>query len=64
MQSVSEDGKSTTFGDFVWRTYEECAEMRDCVGSAITHLNLAPANPDDGVSSCIVTGHCTVLVIV
>ena len=50
--SVSDDGKTVTVGDFTWKTWEECAELRDCIGSALVHLNLVPAHPDDGVRVC------------
>jgi hypothetical protein len=51
--SIGSDGKTPVFGDFVWKTYQECAEMRDNVGSALMHLNLVPVNPDDGVRACV-----------
>lgn len=48
MDSVASDGKPK-YGAYVWMTYETCGTMRDQLGSAIVHENLAPPNAD-GVS--------------
>lgn len=48
-ESVGSDGKVTKYGNYTWFSYEDCAAMRDAVGAAIEHENLAPAGPD-GVS--------------
>ena len=49
MESVSADGKTTKYGPYTWMSYNECAALRDAIGSSIENDNLAPPNAADGV---------------
>jgi hypothetical protein len=52
-ESVGSDGKVTKYGNYTWFSYEDCVAMRDAVGAAIEHENMAPAGPDGvSVASC------------
>lgn len=45
VESVDEKGEPVV-GDFAWMTWQECQDKVDAVGSAITHLDLAPLDPE------------------
>ncbi len=49
----AEGKEDAEVGDFEWRTYGQCQEMIECLGSALTTENLVPARGAEAVRTSL-----------